>query len=143
MRKTLMLSAAALGLAIGAPAFAQTTPAAPAPGGMSGTATDSSMGSASMNSATPGTTTQTKHWHQANRAHTSSGMQAQNNMVRPGPCPGRRQFRARLQPGEQYRQRGHAERNRAAPAGAARRRQRLARAAARRGPAGAPPRCDG
>lgn len=91
MRKTLMLSAAALGLAIGAPAFAQTAATATqAPPAMSGTAADtgSATGSAMGSATGSGGAMQTQHWNHANHARMHSGMQAQNGSVRPGHVPG-------------------------------------------------------
>ena len=144
MRKTLMLSAAALGLAIGAPAFAQTAATATqAPARHVGHRGGYGFGHRFGHGFGHGFRRRDADPALAPRPTAPAciaGMQAQKGSVPAGPCAGRRQFRAGLEPGEQHRPRRYAERDRAAPAGAGDGRQCLARAAARRGPAGAPPR---
>jgi hypothetical protein len=99
MRKTLMLSAAAFGLAIGAPAFAQTTTGSET-GTMAGqpaaTAGATSGTSATAGTTAPGHTGAVHHWRHAARAGTAGSQVAQNSgqadmqngAVRPGHVPG-------------------------------------------------------
>jgi hypothetical protein len=89
MRKTLLLSAAALGLAIGTPAFAQTTSTqgtAPSSGMTAGSATAPDTG----NSAATTTTAPThpRHVTHARRSTSGEGQVASGGMVRPGHEPG-------------------------------------------------------
>lgn len=94
MRKTLLMSAAALGLAIAAPAFAQTTPpgATGTPGATATTPGPTTPAAPSTGTAGASTTTAPMTHRPMHRYHARTSAPAtseeSSNMVRPGHVPG-------------------------------------------------------